>query len=209
LLLPARHRVWLISIVFSCLVVTGFAMPPGPKHPIASLFTSPLLIEFLYGCWIATLVIGGRLVGPPWATLCVMVGIAGFAADFLLPLQSIRQFSWGIPSALLVYGLLCFEYAKRFRSPGFLVRIGDASYSLYLVHWFVLPPVGRAWAKSGLGHHLPGDLLVALGIVASTGAALIVHRYLEKPLIRWVRRILLPPHPLATLEPGRSGARSV
>jgi len=209
LLLPARHRVWLLSLVFVCLAGVGFALPLGPAHPIASLLTSPLLLEFLYGCWISTLVLAGRIVGPSWSALCVLVGVAGIVADFFLPLQAFRHFSWGLPSALLVYGLLCLERAKGLRFPRFLVRIGDASYSLYLVHWFVLPPVGRVWAKSGLGHYLPGDVLVVLGIVASVGAALIVHRYLEDPLIRWARRLLLPRRVLTDLEPGSSGVRPV
>jgi len=209
LLLPARHRVWPLSLAFACLAGAGFALPPGPRHPIASLLTSPLLLEFLYGCWIATLLLASRVVGPSWAALCVVIGGAGIATNLFLPLQAFRQFSWGIPAAFLVYGLLCLEREKKLRFPPWLVRIGDASYSLYLVHWFVLPPVGRAWARSVLGQHLPGDVLVVLGIVASVAAALVVHRYLEEPLLRSARRLLLPRRALTNLEPGSPGVRSV
>jgi peptidoglycan/LPS O-acetylase OafA/YrhL len=192
LFLPARYRVWLISLGFLSLVGVGFAFPADQKQPILRVLTSPLLLEFLYGCWISTLVLAGRIPGPGLSSLCVAAGILGFVAAFFLPLQPVRHFSWGIPSALLIYGLVCLERNNSLRMPRFLLRIGDASYSLYLAHWFVLPPVGRAWAKSGLGHRLPGDLLVVLGIFASVGAALAIHRYLEDPLIRLARQLLLP-----------------
>jgi peptidoglycan/LPS O-acetylase OafA/YrhL len=188
LFLPARHRVWLLSLAFVSLVGVGLALPADPKNPIAFLLASPLLLEFLYGCWVSTVVLTGRTVSTPWAAACVFVGILGIVLDFFLPLQAYRHFSWGIPSALLVYGLLCMEHTKTLRFPRFLVAIGDASYSLYLVHWFVLPPLGRAWAKSAVGRHFPGDVLVVIGILVSVSAALIVHRYLEVPMIRWARR---------------------
>jgi peptidoglycan/LPS O-acetylase OafA/YrhL len=209
LLLPAHRRVWLLSFGFLSLVAAGLALTPGPSHPVATVLTSPLLFEFLYGCWIGSLFLTGRVAGPSWAALCVGTGLTGITLAFFLPLQAYRPFSWGIPSALLVYGLLCLERAKRLRFPQFLVRLGDASYSLYLVHWFVLPPVGRAWAKSGLGSHAAGDVLVLLGIAASVAAALVVYRYLEDPLIRGARRLLSPRRVLAELQPGSPEVRSV
>jgi len=207
LLLPARYRVWLLSLVFLGLVGVGIAFPPDREQPILRVLTSPLLLEFLYGCWIGTLVLAGRTPGPGLASLCVAAGVLGFVAAFLLPLQPFRQFSWGIPSAFLIFGLVCLERAHALRISGFLLRIGDASYSLYLAHWFVLPPVGRVWARSGLGSRLPGDALVVLGIVASVGAALAVHRYLEDPLIRLARQLLLPQPSQQSLRAGAQRPR--
>src|SRR5215469_12911355 len=102
LLLPARHRVWLLSLAFLALVGVGTAFPPDREQPILRVLTSPLLLEFLYGCWIGTLVLAGRIPGSGLASLCVAAGVLGFVAAFLLPLQPVRQFSWGIPSAFLI-----------------------------------------------------------------------------------------------------------
>jgi peptidoglycan/LPS O-acetylase OafA/YrhL len=69
-----------------------------------------------------------------------------------------------------------------------LVRLGDASYALYLSHSFVIGALSAAWL-SAVGPHAPFLFAtVALGVSCAT--ARVVHLGLERPLTRASQRIL-------------------
>ena len=136
---------------------------------------------------------------PAWlGALCVL---AGFAAlwFFVQPpalaqdaygvmtgeLSLHRLFFWGIPAALILSGAMILEpLAKRsLLSP--LVYIGDASYSIYLVHAHV---IAFAYAMFvWLGITLPPALasiawclFTAIGI----GGGILAYELIERPLAR-------------------------
>lgn len=73
-----------------------------------------------------------------------------------------------------------------------LVRLGDASYALYLVHPFALRLVREALLRLGLTPALPPWGSMALMLAVSAAAALVVHRLVERPLTRALRRRLDP-----------------
>ena len=70
---------------------------------------------------------------------------------------------------------------------GFLSLQGNASYSLYLVHPFVLQAVGKVTMMLGLNHTWPGIIVIAATMpVASIILATAFHVAVEKPLSRWL-----------------------
>ena len=82
-----------------------------------------------------------------------------------------------------------------------LVLVGDASYTLYLLHLFVL----SAW-KHVVAHVSPvlqsQRPLGALAVMAiSTGCAIAVYVYLERPVHRGLNRLFLTPHHTGTVPP--------
>jgi exopolysaccharide production protein ExoZ len=68
-----------------------------------------------------------------------------------------------------------------------LKRMGDASYSLYLVHGLVLTALAKAMAYAF--HYLPGPEFVCIGFAFATMVGLVMHYVLEEPLLRWTRRL--------------------
>ncbi len=70
-------------------------------------------------------------------------------------------------------------------------RLGDASYSIYLSHWFVLSAIGK-----GLGILQPPAMASGpvrlLGIAVSIVVGLGIYAALEKPIDRWLRHGSLP-----------------
>ena len=63
--------------------------------------------------------------------------------------------------------------------------IGDASYSLYLVHEFLLRLLSFVWLK-GPAAILPLWMFVPAGIAVTSTVALTAYRYFERPVTRWL-----------------------
>lgn len=138
----------------------------GGYNPIFNAFTSPLLIEFLFGAAIGHAALKGMRF-PAWlailgAVLFVYGQIDGGA----------RLWFTGLPLAMLFAGTFALKL-PRLESAHFL---GDASYSIYLFHLIAIKlawewlgvPMGSYWlATAAVG--------IALGCLA--------HVFIERPIL--------------------------
>ena len=91
----------------------------------------------------------------------------------------------GLGSALIVLGAVYLESTGRRVLTKHLRRQGDASYSLYLTHPFVLQGCGKAMIILGLNATITGTLLGLAAtsfVVAFIGTT--VHQLVEKPMLR-------------------------
>ncbi|MGE0312233.1 MAG: acyltransferase family protein [Lautropia sp.] len=122
------------------------------------------------------------------AAAFVAPGMIGFAANgFLEPAgATVRALGWGIPAFLMVAGMLA---AGRAWPPtlAWLMRVvGDASYSIYLTHIFVVRLVLEAIQRDGLDVRLA--LLVVMLVSPFVGIA--TYHWLERPLMRRGTRVI-------------------
>jgi exopolysaccharide production protein ExoZ len=74
------------------------------------------------------------------------------------------------------------------RAEAWLVRLGDASYALYLVHPFVMRGFTVLWHKIHAHHELSGTIYVLSGLVIAQSFALLINASLERRLQAWLRR---------------------
>lgn len=153
---------------------------------IASL-VDPLLLEFLAGMWIAELARRGQARGRPAALLALLAaGVAAWLASGLLApaeAHAWRVLVWGGPAALVLYAVVALEPHANLRRVRPLLLIGDASYSIYLTHVLVLPPLVARLRTL----YLPpaGQWAAWLGVLASgVVAGVLVWRFVELPLTR-------------------------
>ena len=120
------------------------------------------------------------------------VGAAGFAGAFAAEIAGFplwRVPAFGLPSALLIYA----GAALRWRWPRWLVYLGDASYSLYLLHG-ILISILLVLAKKAGWLSLTARPADQLAIFAATlGGAALFHRLVETPLLATCRRRWLRP----------------
>jgi peptidoglycan/LPS O-acetylase OafA/YrhL len=101
-------------------------------------------------------------------------------------LQSLtRVFEFGLMGFLLLSGMMGVDAKydlKKFSPARMLGRIGNASYSLYLSHWFVLSLIGKLAA---LVPGIPLPLMIAWHITSIASAivfAVLFAEYIELPL---------------------------
>jgi len=96
--------------------------------------------------------------------------------------------AFSIPAFLLVLGIVLNERRRALgRAPQPLVFLGDASYSLYLVHGPLLRVVGPAMVAAFVTQpYVVLVLAAALSIAAGVGTYVLV----ERPILRAARRII-------------------
>ena len=158
--------------------------------PAFTSLANPLLLEFCFGMIVGQLYRSKRLERlPEWTGLLLLVASFGYLLTVPAPDPWSRAFGWGIAAACALAGAIVLERRFIGRLADAMVLQGEASYSLYLVHGFVLPVVGFAVVRL----HLPNLALGAVIVVAATGSSVIAstvtHIYVERPLTNVLRRL--------------------
>ena len=201
LFLPRKALPWALGAWGTLILLAGLGYS-APHHAgnIIELATSPLTLEFILGGFAALLLLGRSAIA---ATPILILGILSGMATLWIGLNGGTNFVWhrviafGLPSVLLIYGLVALEHSGRLNVPQWAVRLGDWSYSLYLSHLIVLLALRRIWQglplPDGLQFNGPGpwdNLAFAIaGICLSIVFAAISYRLLEKPLLNATRKL--------------------
>ncbi|WP_295208166.1 acyltransferase [uncultured Brevundimonas sp.] len=186
-----RRVAWGLIGAYAAMLAAGLVV----ATPVLRFWGAPIIVEFLLGVGIAWV---WRSAPPRLGLWAVGLAMLGFGLGLVVgyggiddvralndPWNGLRRAAvWGLPSALLLFGVVRMERTDR--APGRLARVaafmGDASYSIYLVHVLVIRALGRLF-ESGMVA-LPGDAVVGLTVVASLAAGAVVHVWLERPLLR-------------------------
>jgi exopolysaccharide production protein ExoZ len=141
-------------------------------NPLLHFIGNPMALEFLMGVLVARLP-RHRALGlliPLGLSLFALTspGIGDVEASLGPQWALSRVLQWGVPAALVVWGVLSLERLFKHRRFDLPVAIGDASYSIYL-----FPPL----AALGLAFTWP----IRLGIALATGWAM--HILVERKLL--------------------------
>ena len=186
ILLPRRVAVPAIVVVFGALVTLGrYVTLPLPFQ----FWANSIILEFCYGMVIALIYREGMRLPPAAAFVLGAAAVAGFAAA-LTPDSEWRVLFWGLPGAALVASCALSE---RTWHPGpvgrFFGLLGDASYSLYLVHPLTFPlvrwTIGRAFDFSQIPWVYAG-----IAYVAAIAASVACYLAFERPITRALQRRL-------------------
>jgi exopolysaccharide production protein ExoZ len=166
-----------------------------PRTAIASFYFTDLFAEFGFGMIIAALVVKGRRASSWLAGSAVLVGLLAFVGSgTVLPTDLPHALMYGLPAALIVFGAVNLEVNGIVLPAHWVDRLGDASYSLYLVHEMVLSAGRQGWSRfmpAPLADNL--WLFVFACVIALCAAGLLCWRYLEMPLTRFARACFAPP----------------
>lgn len=179
----AAFAVWSVAAIYS--TVTTGAVDAG--------WLSPWMLYFMAGMLVY--LASERL--PRWAAwpsaaltaLLVLVYVVRpelhitYSGGNILP-----SLLWLIP--VCAFGLLAVVLAERpgERARGLWTILGDASYSIYLVHSAVISVCAIVGLKLGLYDLAGGYALFAATFIASIAGGYVVHVALEKPLLHALRR---------------------
>jgi len=184
-----RIFVILASVLAALAVLSFFSQP---SWPTVTAFASPLLLEFLYGVGIARLAALQRMPGKMLSSLLLAMGFVAILALFPHltnePYQLLWRFIfWGVPAAAIVLGAVGLEKVIGPSLPRWLISLGDASYAIYLAQTFVLPVVGIALLRLGVKGYAALALSITVGLTLSAGAGEVVHRFIEKPILLFLK----------------------
>ncbi len=178
---------------------------PQPMHAgnLQELFLSPFNLEFIIGALIAIWILRIENRGTQaW----FWVGLIFFALALLFqyPVDH-ERFVWmrvtlfGLPSALIILGLVSLERHRGLVVPSALVKLGNWSYSLYLSHMLVLLTVKRLWRMDVIGSRLPESLkwgaqgwldnlaFIVIALIATIVTAWASYHLIERTSLRLLR----------------------
>lgn len=190
-----RRVAWGLVGTYAAMLAAGLVV----AAPVLRFWGAPIIVEFLLGVGIVWV---WRSAPPRLGLWAVGLAVLGFGLGLVFgyggiddvralndPCNGLRRAAvWGLPSAMLVFGVVRMERTDR--APERLSRaaafMGDASYSIYLVHVLVIRALGRMFDSGMVA--LPGDAVVGLTVLASLAAGAVVHVWIERPLLRLLPR---------------------
>ncbi len=183
-------RRWAIAvlIVFSAAIIGNIFL----GWRALAFIGNPMALEFLAGFTIMRLWHSGRASASPLLMLCVAIAILIALAPpptfpevsllFTSDIAWIRPLIWGIPATLILIATLSLNQASAAKTLSLPMLFGDASYSIYLIHW-PLMAVMRAYTVPGW----PTSIMLSTVTVA---AGVGLHLAIERPLLRSARRLV-------------------
>jgi exopolysaccharide production protein ExoZ len=185
---------WLLILIF-------VRFSPIPIEDGLTLrLTSTFDFEFFLGMaasWIS------QEMNLPAPKLITVIGLASFLAIGVAENLTLinywsffTHFGYGLSAAVLVCGLVAWERTGTMLIPTLLVVVGDASYTLYLIHLLVIGALWQMLSHLGLNYELSASTTYIFLVVGATLAALAVRNAIEKPITARVRSLSKQP-PLA------------
>lgn len=184
LFLPRNTQIYVIIVVLLLLVVGGIFF--APHTPVLQAYSSVLLLEFIAGLCVGRLwtLEPERLPGRGIGTLLLGVGLVTFGIEQLMHVETqitmFRPLYFGIPAVCLITGGLSLERRGCVPRVPFLKTLGDASYSIYLLHGIPEAVINRL--------PLPLLLKTSGSIVLSAVGGVIVFTWFERPVNAWIRQ---------------------
>ena len=179
--LRVRPLLWLSLVLGTICLLAPWRDALGAIGTLAD----PMLLEFVAGMFIGWATVRGRVLPVSVAAALLAAALLALPATEAMghgAAYTWRALVWGVPGALALAAAVALEgWWQRHRSPMF-ERLGDASYAIYLVHGFVLPPLGFVLVRLGLNSGAWPLLAVLAACVASAWIGWWVHRWVERPL---------------------------
>lgn len=207
LLLKSKHIFITLLSTMVIFAIAGYVI--NPADTTLKFLVTPILIEFALGVavgigyhYITTHTKINLKAIKTGGIIATLTGILLMLASLFYNAQYIsnpayvitdntialsRSLIWGIPCAVFVLGVLFMEYGFRLNMPKLLVKIGDASFTGYLVHILVIITIGKVYTKLGMAN---GDIFIVAATVASTLVSLPLYTYIEKPLLTYSNKLV-------------------
>jgi peptidoglycan/LPS O-acetylase OafA/YrhL len=149
-----------------------------------AFFATFMPAEFLAGAIVGFAVTGGAFK-PKVAWLWILAAIAACCAGVALGLgPDQRVIALGVPAVLLFIGFLAFGDIAW---PRWAILLGDASYSIYLIHILVVyraVDFALRHMNSEALHRVSNGAAALFAVVVAVAVGLIFHFVIEKPLLR-------------------------
>lgn len=191
--LGAKARVVWLTVAFTALTMLGATL--HPQQAIPQFYTSFMPLAFCAGAWLGLTTLNGHIgtLSRGSLVVAVLLAIVGLAEGFVVDNGGLVEDGVafvGLVAFASVLVLLAVRLERSLPRIALLETIGDASYSIYLVHIYeVAILAGFAFALLN-----PADLwadyaVAAASIAGGTVAGILAYRFVEQPVLRRVNAL--------------------
>lgn len=188
LFLPRAFRLAGVVSLITLVWLTANVAGPGV---IASFYAKPILFEFAAGCILAhalrtEAVATFARTTPMWPF--ALAGLAGLALlPAIIPIGQPSILRYGLPAFLLVFAAAAQDLYRQPAPASLGTRLGDASYSAYLLHPIVIVVISQITVMT-LGAGIVAELILMIAVLLATGfVSLASMKLFEKPTAAWLR----------------------
>jgi exopolysaccharide production protein ExoZ len=172
--------VFIFFWVLAILIVWWFGWSV-PAWSLFQYFFSSLNLEFIAG--MASAYAYSR-ISARWSLPLIIVGVVSAVAYFVTFSPPHYRVWFGMSVAPIVIGVAMLEREYSPRAIGWLLILGNASYSIYLVHF----PIMAVAARLSLRLH-SWEVSMMFCVFAGTALGVAYHFLVEKPGLRMARRL--------------------
>lgn len=190
-------RIGLVAVYVGILLLFPIIYPDAEKSTIwINLIAFPMNMEFFMGILAAVCIpkLNARIAVPfivSGVFLFVLAAAFSNAGNTILPNTYNRVILFGIPSFFIITGLVKYETTKVVKMHSVLISLGEASYSLYLIHLPVIIGAIKLFGKlslhtSNLVVHI---FMIGVLTLVSIGSILFF-KWIERPLIKKLNKVI-------------------
>ena len=179
---------WLFVTMLHYLKVVNF----GGEAFLLNIVFGNMNLEFVLGCLAGYVVIkfGTKISKNRW----ILFGAANLGYVALLVLTAANKLeidrisTFAVFAALLIVGSASIDLNDSPKVPKILTYLGDASYSIFLLHSPIVSATTKVLQKANLGKYYDGIFAPALVALITVVAGCIFYSLIEKPLTVYLRK---------------------
>ena len=182
----ARHATTFAALALA--LFCAYVAAGGPAGEVAAHLGQPFVLEFGLGvlaCRLLETGIAGRLPRFAWlaASVAALAALPLAATLSGTPTGFERVVWWGVPACMLIVAAVALDLRGWTIGNAMLARLGDASYSIYLLHPYVIGAANKivgvrldagTWSGTAAA-------LATLAAVCACGCA--CHAWIERPIL--------------------------
>lgn len=188
LILNAQAGLSVLALWLAFILLGLFQAQTG----FAARLTSPYNLEFFFGMATALWLLHGTV---PQARILFILGFTLFIAScgaevfgLLDGYKPLARLSYGIPSAIMILGLVQLDRTGAIAMPTSLLWLGRSSYSIYLFHLTFIGLAYKLLAALNMLEWAPLWTTFGLITIAGIGGSVAVSIFIEYPLMRLIRK---------------------
>jgi len=189
LLTRALGNIAVGSVILFSVYYSSFISMEGMGY-IAHSFLNDIFIEFALGMLLFHIINNLKRFHISLSLLSIAIGLLQFyylhtGGSF----TGVHHIDTGMSAFLICFGVISLEYFLVKKEIKLLTKLGDASYSLYLLHPFVL--VAVVMLNDRFQDSIPQNqtFLIIMMLIASLIGGYISHKYIEKNLIKLTKKL--------------------
>lgn len=190
-----------LFLTLSILVLIGIGQLVKPNDLRIQFLTNPIMLEFILGAFICHIYLHYSKISTWLSSILLLTGLLSylclirfgygnvwFYLDTITGKMSLNKFLlWGIPSGLIVAGCVFLEkngHLRKLFSNPLAVLLGNASYSIYLIHYTILNLFQLLYYKTKF--FWDGDVMIWMQLIVATAASVWFYKLIEARLLKYL-----------------------
>ena len=191
---PEKHIIKIL-ILWGVLIII-FHSILNINSSFLNIIVHPLTLEFIFGAVLGKLFLNNIKLQFK-TSLLLFLGLFSLLVSLYVfsinnyeePQGWMRVLIFGTTALILVAISIYLEKNNK-QYPKFLIKIGDASYSIYLSHILTLSAIGHLWKFFSSDTILDNIIMLPILLACTVFVGLLSYFYIEKPLLRMSRRLI-------------------